>query len=609
MLDTFLRVTLLLACTGAIALSGKLAIWTTKPWWQKVLSIAPSNTVIIEPVGFIESGRVKTLEGKPAASQLKHRLNQINERLNRDLSSEYSLLKDQANVAVPSIRAGRNEQFQLISNTDVEFEVSVFKFDIAGLMSFVGNQLDSKDHVKTMIELGEPQSRLFLDVIRVESEDQRMILDTEPSLNQALETAACGIAQSYHDADGVFSGLQASEFCTVYNIVSDFQDYIVRSANLVANASEVNIAEANQLISRLKLESLQSVNSPIIHLLSSSLYRLTGDNQNALISLERAAALSPKHDYVSGNLALWRQEAESQAANSRVLASIRSKSVEPNQLKETYQAIQTQSALQWINYPKMLAFVSSIQEFNPVSVAILSTGFTQPDSWTGNPTISPSLNVTNDPSTDDNNGHGNSTVHLLAALLPFENITIQPIKIFSDNGSSSLTEVVEGFSLALDKKSTILTMPIGAASDQQNMSAVLEREPNTIKLAASGNMGREGDVQFPAAYKSVLSIGGIDTGTEEWAQFSPGPDDVDIAAPATSLITTLTGETENTFSGTSYSVVIVSALAAIARMIDPSLSQKTFLAELQATASNLSPKRIDSLKFIQRIVELKNASD
>jgi len=37
MFEFVIRIALLILCVGTIVISGQLAVWTTKPWWRKLL--------------------------------------------------------------------------------------------------------------------------------------------------------------------------------------------------------------------------------------------------------------------------------------------------------------------------------------------------------------------------------------------------------------------------------------------------------------------------------------------------------------------------------------------------------------------------------------------
>ena len=562
----------------------------------------------IEPVGMIESGKTKTLEGRPIASQMNHRLSLIYDSLKKDLGEQYSILK-QAGVSIPSFSVGGAETFQLVADSDVSFEVSVFKFDIAGLMAYLRGKLDARDQVKALIEIGSPKSRLFLEVSRIKGADRSLILESGPTLNDAIDTAACAVAHAYREQDGLFSGLDTESFCKFLDILKNFQNYVVRSANIVTRGGQIDLAEARRFVTQLEAAPFDRSNSPVVHLILASLYRISGDKDAALDRIEKAAALVPEHEFVVVNLEPWRTEKAEREADVRQIASTRNAPPDTVALESTYQTIRAQPALASIRYPEMLAHIAAQAPGSDVTVAVLSTGFTYPAEPLAAPRILDLINVTGEPATDDLNGHGNMVTHLLGALLPIDGLKILPVKVLTSGGTGTNAMIADGIVKAADQGSDVLAIPLGGIEpskvieDAVGFAAGMD---GAMMLAAAGNSGRTSDVNYPAAFPEVVSVGGT-TEDGDWAMYSPGPAGVDVPAPSMEIQTTLTGNESRSVNGTSFSVVIVSALFAIARSVAPDLSQAEILGAMQATARQQGadkPPVIDALAFIERVEEL-----
>ncbi len=618
MFEFGLRLFLLFLCVGAVVVSAQVAIWTTKPWWRPLLGLPEAVSVTIEPVGMIEGGKVKSLESRPIASQINYRLSQIYDALKKDMGEHYTILKE-AGVSIPSLNVGGSESFQLVSDTGVAFEVSVFKFDVAGLLAYIHGKLDAQDQIKTMIEIGDPTSRLFLDVSRINGANQRLILDSGPTLNESIEFAACAIAHAYRDKDGLFSGLDTHGFCAFQGILEGFQDYIVQSANRVRNGGQINLDEAQTFIKQLEAPPLGTSEAPVVHLILASLYRLRGNGDTALERLEEAAQRVPNHEFVVANLKPWRIERAEREAGKRELAALRDAQPDESKLAETYEAIRSQPALSAIRYPEMLERLRTLPRDSEVKVAIFGTGFTRPSNPLAEPEILEAINTTTDAESDDLNGYGNMVTHLFAALTPIEAVKIVPVKVLGDSGSAGQDEILRGIEAATGRGSEILAILLGQSypddpklreAVDHNISlyqAVLDRG-RVITLAPTGNDGRNSQVNIPARLDTVIAVGGT-SADHEWADFSPGPKGVPIAAPATDILTTISGERPHVGAGTSFSTVIVSALFALAKTVAPELTQDAILQALRETATPADgdgPARIDALAFIDRIAQLTN---
>lgn len=610
MFEFALRIVLIIASAGVILTAAQVALWASRPWWRPLVGGNPEIAVTIEPVGIIEGGKVKDVESGPIANQLMHRLTLISASLNRDLRDRYDVLQ-KAGISIPRTRVEGFETFQLTSDSDVSFEVEVFKFDVAGLFAYITRRLDKRDSVKAMVEIRNPSSRLFLDVSRVNGDPERIIIDSGPSLNDAIELAACTVMRTYRRKDELFSGLDAHGFCALVSVLEDFQDFIFRSANQVENGGQMEIAEAKALTKRMEGGPFLHGDSPVIHLLLASLYRLQNENAKALGRLERAAGIIPKHEFVQANLTAWRDEKKRLDSQNKALKAAKETPLTADELALTHKAILDQPELKRIRYPEMLAHLRTLPVVDTVTVAVFSTGFTPPQAaGVLSEVLKPVGTIANE-GTEDVNGHGNMIIHLLAALTLEDRVRILPVKVLSNAGSGTDSDILKGFQLADQAGANVFAIPLGKeAPDAAAYEQVLNRV-KAIPVAAAGNSARRkqdvfGPVTVPATVARVIAVGG-QTPTGDWADFSPGPDGVDIAAPATDLVVSVNGREQRRITGTSFSTMIVAALIASARSVAPQLDEKTILKALQDTATKNAegkPSTIDALAFIQRIESL-----
>jgi tetratricopeptide (TPR) repeat protein len=603
MFEFALRGLLLFLCAGAIVASIQVAIWTTKPWWQQLFGVQ-DIAVTIEPVGIIEGGKVKDVESGPIASQLRHRLTQISDALSRDLSDRYAVLQ-KAGVSIPRTRVEGSETFQLMADTKMSFEVEVFKFDIAGLLTSINGRLDARDSVKAMIELGTPKSKLFLEVSRVKGTAQRLIIDSGPTLNEAIDVAACAVIQGYREKDGLFAGLDANSFCVFLTVFEAFQAFIIQSANSIELGGTMDLAKAKAITARLEAEPFTLAESPVIHLILASLYRLQGDSAAALKRLERAAALAPQHEFVLANVASWRKEVEEREAQARALAAAKDSPPAADELEATYQRIREQPRLAEIKYPQMLERLKSLPVAGEVEVAVFGTGFTAPPDPAELPSILAAVStVEHDPGTDDGNGHGNATTHFLAALTPRDRLKILPVKVLSRTGQGQTFEMLRGMELAASLGADVFAIPLSLGAKDKGSAAIFERsfaDLGVIAVAAAGNSPDV--VALPASLPNVVGVGGA-APNGAWAAFSPTSAEVDIAAPVEDLQTSLTGSDLVRRSGTSFSTMIVTALFALAKSVAPDLGQAEILKAMKETSvpnQSGGPPTIDALAFINRI--------
>ncbi|MEM7298572.1 MAG: S8 family serine peptidase, partial [Bacteroidota bacterium] len=119
--------------------------------------------------------------------------------------------------------------------------------------------------------------------------------------------------------------------------------------------------------------------------------------------------------------------------------------------------------------------------------------------------------------------------------------------------------------------------------------AVLERD--VIIVAAAGNDGTKTTAEekfYPASYENVLSIGGSDEGDNKWSGSSYNYA-VDLIAPASTILSTTTGDGYNSSGGfgTSFASPMVAAAAALVKDQFPGLNAQQIMERVRVTADDI----------------------
>jgi len=218
--------------------------------------------------------------------------------------------------------------------------------------------------------------------------------------------------------------------------------------------------------------------------------------------------------------------------------------------------------------------------------------------------------VNRDTDPDDDEGHGShvcgtiaqSTNNGLGVVGIAHQASIMPVKVLDENGSGSYTDIADGIEWAVDNGAAIINMSLGGAADLQ----VLEDACNyawdngVLIVVAAGNESTSAP-SYPAAYEVCLSVSAT-TSLDTLASYSNYGSTIDLAAPG--------GDSEdyngdgypdmilqNTFSrtsegyyfyaGTSMASPHVAGVAALAKAVNPDLTNADLRTLLEDTAEDI----------------------
>lgn len=209
---------------------------------------------------------------------------------------------------------------------------------------------------------------------------------------------------------------------------------------------------------------------------------------------------------------------------------------------------------------------------NGVKVAVVDTGVSVHDDLQG--TILAGYDATAAAGNGRNDGHGHGT-HVagtiaatanngrgVAGVAP--NASIIPVKVLSDSGSGYTSDVAEGIVWAADHGADIISMSLGGGSAAAMQTAVeYAQSKGDLVIAAAGNSRQSGSpTSYPAAYAGVLGVAAT-TSDDSIAYYSNQGSYVDIAAPGSSIMSTIPTNSYASWSGTSMATPHVSGVAAL----------------------------------------------
>ncbi|MCZ8514840.1 S8 family serine peptidase [Paenibacillus filicis] len=226
-------------------------------------------------------------------------------------------------------------------------------------------------------------------------------------------------------------------------------------------------------------------------------------------------------------------------------------------------------------------------------IAIVDTGVDlkhpdlQPNLVAGANLINPKL-----PPQDDN-GHGTNVAGVIAAVGNNDRgvtgilwkAKIMPIKALEADGSGGEKMLGEGIRYAVDHGAKIVVLSLGLNKYSSYMSDIVRyaEERDVLLVAATGNEGNR--VKYPAAYPTVLAVGGVGTDGTVDSRSNTGPE-IDVVAPWDVFTTALGGSYENK-DGTSMAAPQVAAAAALLWGLHPELKPYQIRQKIRQTAEDV----------------------
>lgn len=200
----------------------------------------------------------------------------------------------------------------------------------------------------------------------------------------------------------------------------------------------------------------------------------------------------------------------------------------------------------------------------------------------------------------DDNGHGTGVAGVIAAMADNDAGTagllwkarIMPVKALETDGNGDEDKLGEGIRYAVDHGAKVVVLSLGLNKYSTYMKNVVQyaEDQGVLLVAASGNEG--GAVKYPAAYETVLAVGGVDSNNAPEKLSNYGPE-LDLMAPWVVFTTALGGSYEYR-DGTSMAAPQAASVAALAWSRHPELTPAQIRSLLRQTSQDLGAKGWDS---------------
>jgi len=247
-----------------------------------------------------------------------------------------------------------------------------------------------------------------------------------------------------------------------------------------------------------------------------------------------------------------------------------------------------------MNMPKAWAITEGVRE---VVVAVVDTGvdYNHPDLqeniWineiekNGNPGVDDDGNgyiddvygydfANNRPNGLDDNRHGSHVAGIIAAarngigtIGVAPRVRIMPVKFLSSSGSGSTDAAIKAIRYATENGANIISNSWGGGGRSEFLDEAIQdaQKMGIFVVAAAGNASSNNDTgtTYPAGYNGVISVGSSDQDDRLSSFSNYGKSSVMLAAPGSSIYSTLLGGGYGILSGTSMATPQVSGAIAL----------------------------------------------
>ena len=154
---------------------------------------------------------------------------------------------------------------------------------------------------------------------------------------------------------------------------------------------------------------------------------------------------------------------------------------------------------------------------------------------------------------DDGTGHaGISGCSLLSA------------RALDESGSGSLSDVADAITWSADRGADVINLSLGVSSPLSTLENAVSYADGqgSLVVAAAGNDGQRG-VDYPAAYQECIAVSALDS-DGGLASYSNYGDEIDLCAPGSRVVSSVSGDGYARYTGTSMATPVVSGVAGLA---------------------------------------------
>lgn len=220
---------------------------------------------------------------------------------------------------------------------------------------------------------------------------------------------------------------------------------------------------------------------------------------------------------------------------------------------------------------------------------------------------------------EDTYGHGTHIMGTIASLgnnigyegiVPSGALNIHHVKIVDHPGYWRMfgSDIIAAVDACQNAGATVVNMSIAGSEMSELEETALQDayDAGLLLVAAGGNYG-DSSYFYPASYKSVISVGGVDENKAPW-MFTQENDQIELVAAGVEVSSTLPGNRYGSWDGTSVATPHVTGVAALVWSHFPECSPYKIREALTASALDLGDTGKDNI-YGFGVVQAKAAYD
>ncbi len=183
---------------------------------------------------------------------------------------------------------------------------------------------------------------------------------------------------------------------------------------------------------------------------------------------------------------------------------------------------------------------------------------------------------------------------------------IMPVRIFGDDGATTIDAICDGLAFAVDNGARVINMSYGGLfpSNAEADAVTYAWNNGAVLVAAAGNWGEYGTLatweNYPAAYPEVIAVSATNdqdlltyySSYGSWLSVAAPGGDTSMTAYG-GIVSTYPGATYRWWSGTSMAAPHVSGLAALLFAQNPARTNQEVRSIIETTADDLGAPNFD----------------